>query len=564
MQGPSTADPDTPVRPRSPGDRVRGSLLSWRVLAWLCALTLFLPVVVVLWEAITPSRGADAGSWDHVRTNLLGPAVRDTVILVAGVCLLSVLLAVPAAWCISTLQFPGRNLLSVLLVLPLAVPPYIAAFASTEARESFIPILARIRMEAGVETYLKVEVIHRFTWLILIFAAVLYPYVFLACRSAFSGSSRRLAEASRALGAGRWTTFLKINLPLARPALVAGLFLVAMEVINDYGAVHHLGINSMTVTIFRTWFGLGELDTARRLAGWMLLGIFTLVLLEQWQRGRRRFSEGRETTLHRPRCGTAGAISCWLVCLIPVTLGLLLPLSVLIQWWRASTVEVSAPEILAAARNSLFLGVAVTVICLLLGLIIAGVARFTRRRGDQFMAQWSGIAGYASPGAVMAAGVLTVAATLREWFPPETWLGSQLLSDSLLWLGFGLTARYIAISIQMARQSQSSIPVVNDHAASTLGRGPLQIFTSIHLPLMKPALAGAAILIFVDVCKELPLCLMLRTFDFETLGTWTWGLKDQGKIWATAAPSLVLICTCLIGLALVETFGWRHQRRRQP
>ena len=157
-----------------------------------------------------------------------------------------------------------------------------------------------------------------------------------------------------------------------------------------------------------------------------------------------------------------------------------------------------------------------------------------------------------------------MAAALREWFPPESWLGARLLSDSLLWLGFGLTARYIAISIQMARQSQSLIPIVNDNAASTLGRGPLHSFISIHLPLMRPALAGAAILIFVDVCKELPLCLMLRTFDFETLGTWTWGLADQGQIWATAAPSLVLIFTCLLGLTLVQTFGWRHQKRRQP
>ena len=129
----------------------------------------------------------------------------------------------------------------------------------------------------------------------------------------------------------------------------------------------------------------------------------------------------------------------------------------------------------------------------------------------------------------MAAGVLTVRAILGTWFPPETWLGSQLLSATL-WLGLGLTARYIAISIQMARQSQSLIPVVNDYAASTLGRGPLGSFISIHLPLMRPALAGAAILIFVDVCKELPLCLMLRTFDFETLGTWTWTLADQGRI----------------------------------
>ena len=562
MQEPPKAGPDALVRSRN--GQIRGSLLSWRTLAWLCALTLFAPVVCVLWEAIVPGHGSDAGSWEHVRANLLWPAMRGTAILVAGVCLFSVLLGVPAAWCISTLQFRGRGLLSVLLVLPLAVPPYVAAFASTEAREAFIPTLVQIRLEMGVDAYLKVELIHRFAWLILIFSAVLYPYVFLACRSAFSGSSRRLAEASRALGAGGWVTFRKINLPLARPALVAGLFLVAMEVINDYGAVHHLGINTMTVTIFRTWFSLGELETARRLAGWMLLGIFTLVLLEQWQRGRRGFLSGQEGMPPRPKCGVTGSIICWLVCMIPVALGLLVPLFILVQWWRASTRPDAAPEIFAAARNSLFLGVGVTLACLLLGLVIAGVARFTKRRSDRLMAQASGIAGYASPGAVMAAGVFALAAALRAWFPPESWLGARLLSDSLLWLGFGLTARYIAIAIQMTRQSQSLIPLVNDSASSTLGRSPLQSFISIHLPLMRPALAGAAILIFVDVCKELPLCLMLRTFDFETLGTWTWGLADQGQIWATAAPSLVLILTCLLGLTLVEIFGWRHQRRRLP
>ena len=524
---------------------------------------LLAPVLVVLWEVVNPDGGTSDSSWEHVRDNLLGPAVRDTAIVVTGACLLSLLFGVPAAWCVSTLQFPGRRLLAILLVLPLAVPPYVAAFASTEAREAFIPTLVEIRLNMGVETYLKVELIHRFAWLILIFAAVLYPYVFLASRSAFSGSSRRLAEASRALGTGPWKTFFKINLPLARPALVAGLFLVAMEVINDYGAVHHLGINTLTVAVFRTWHDLGELDTARRLAGWILLGVFALVLLEQWQRGRRKYSSGRESDIPRPRCSIGGSLLCWAVCLIPVGLGLLLPVFVLVRWWRASTLVNSGAEIFAAARNSLVLGISVTLACLLLGLIIAGVARFSRRRSDLLLSQGSGIAGYASPGAVMAAGVLTVRAILGTWFPPETWLGSQLLSATL-WLGLGLTARYIAISIQMARQSQSLIPVVNDYAASTLGRGPLGSFISIHLPLMRPALAGAAILIFVDVCKELPLCLMLRTFDFETLGTWTWTLADQGRIWGTAAPSLVLILTCLIGLTLVETFGWRHQRQRQP
>ncbi|MCH2064436.1 MAG: iron ABC transporter permease [Roseibacillus sp.] len=541
--------------------RFPGGVLIWRILAWSCAIVLLAPVVFVLWGVVS---GADGGSWDHVQSNLLGPAVRDTAILVAGVCLFAFLLGVPAAWCVSSYQFPGRSLLSVLLVLPLAVPPYVAAYASTEAREAFIPTLVKIRQDWGVEAFLKIELIHRFGWLVLIFAAVLYPYVFLACRSSFSGASRRLAEASRSLGAGGWKTFWSVNLPLARPALVAGLFLVAMEVLNDYGAVHHLGIDTMTVKIFRTWFDLGELETARRLAGWMLLGVFALVLVEQCQRGRRRFSSGLESVAPRRRCGTAGTISCWLVCLLPVFLGLLLPVYVLLDWLGASAKEEPLTEVLNAARNSLLLGAGVTMTCLAIGLIIAGIARFTKTRSDRLLGQVSGIAGYASPGAVMAVGILGLAAILRNLFHQDTWLGSQLLSDSLLWLGFALTARYIAISIQMTRQSHSSIPGSYDQAASTLGRGPLASFLTIHLPLLRPALAGAAVLIFVDVCKELPLCLLLRPFDFETLGTWTFSLIKEDQIFACATPSLILILTCATGLTLVEAFGWRHQRRRQP
>ena len=532
------------------------SLNLWRALAWLCALLLLAPVAFVLWGVATK---ADGGSWEHVRSTLLGTALRETSIVVGGVCLLALLLGVSTAWCISHYQFPGRRLFSVLLVLPLAVPPYVAAYATTEAREAFIPTLVSVRLEQGVDAYLKLEQVHRFSWLIVIFAAVLYPYVFLACRAAFSGATRKLSEASRTLGVGRWRTFWRVDLPMARPALVAGLFLVAMEVLNDYGAVHHLGVNTFTVIIFRSWFGLGELETARRLAGWVLIGVFALVLIERSQRGRRDRSSDRQLGPPRHRCGVKGSLACSLVCLIPVIVGLFYPLRVLLHWWSSATQNESSASIINAAKHSLWLGFGVTTACLLAGMIVAGIGRLSKRRMDGSLAQVAGIAGYASPGAVMAVGVLGIAALLRARFSPESWISTNLLADSILFLGFALTARYLAISTQMIRQNHRSFPQTYDDASNMLGCGRVATFFRIHIPLLRPALAGAAVLIFVDVCKELPLCLLLRPFDFETLGTLTFGLVDQGQIMACAAPSLALIGLCAAGLATVELAGWRRQ-----
>lgn len=528
----------------------------WRVLAWLVALLLLTPVVFVLWGVLTQ---ADGGSWDHVRSTLLGTALRDSAIVVGGVCLLTLILGVSTAWCVSHYQFPGRRIFSILLVLPLAVPPYVAAYATTEAREAFTPTLVSVRLEQGVDAYLKLEQIHRFGWLIAIFAAVLYPYVFLACRATFSGATRKLSEASRTLGAGRWKTFWRIHMPMARPALVAGLFLVAMEVLNDYGAVHNLGVNTLTVVIFRSWFGLDELETARRLAGWVLIGIFALVLIERSQRGRRDRSSERQVGPPRQRCGMIGTLCCLLVCLVPVLLGLFYPLRVLLYWWSSTTRNESPDSIINAAKHSLFLGLGVTAACLLAGLVVAGIARLSKRRMDGTLAQVTGIAGYASPGAVMAVGVLGIAAFLRATFPPESWIATNLLADSMLFLVFALTARYLAISTQMIRQNHRSFPQTYDDASNMLGCGRVATFFRIHFPLLRPALAGAAVLIFVDVCKELPLCLLLRPFDFETLGTLTFGLVDQGQIMACAAPSLALIGLCAAGLATVELAGWRRQ-----
>jgi len=245
---------------------------------------------------------------------------------------LSTLFGLPAAWVVSRYQFFGRRVLAVLLVLPLAVPPYIAAYVTTDAREAMIPMLIYIREEYGIDMYLKAELYHRYFWLILMMSAVLAPYIFLATRAVLSSNSRQFGEASRVLGAGVWRSFFTVHLPMIRPALIAGLFLVMMEVLSDYGASKYFGITTLTVSVFRVWFGFDELNTARYFSGGVLLVVFVLVAIERWQRGRARFADRRAHRSQLIRANKKMTLFAWFCCGLPVFVGLIYPVGTLLQW----------------------------------------------------------------------------------------------------------------------------------------------------------------------------------------------------------------------------------------
>lgn len=523
------------------------TLSLWRGLAWIAGLLLLIPVIHLLLGLFAP---VEQENWNHVREYLLAPALRSSLILIVSVGFLSLLFAVPAAWCVANFRFPGRAILSVLLVLPLAVPPYVAAYISTEAREAFAPVLVSTREKYGIDAFLALEQFHRFAWLSLMLAAVLYPYVFLAARAAFAGRASRYGEAGRLLGSGPWRGFFTISLPLARPALVAGLFLVAMEVLNDYGAVLHFGIDNMTTALFRTWFGLNDLASARRLAAWILLGVFALLALERSQRGRAKFDTGGSSPAPLRKCKPSHALACWAACLPPVLVGIVYPVVTLIGWLRVSGGIPDAEGLARAAGHSLALGAAVSIGCLVLALLVIGLIRFCRSPSQKALGTATSVAGYACPGAVLAVGVLGLSAALRE---------NIFVIAPMLLLAFALGCRFFAVSGQMVGHGLELVPRSLDRAARTLGRGPAGTFLSIHLPLLRPVLAGAAALVFVDVVKELPLSLLLRPFDFETLGTWTYGLANQGKIFSCAAPALTIILLCGLVLTMVEAFGWNRR-----
>lgn len=527
-----------------------------RFFAWLLGFVLLSPVFFILWNLLS---GHTGDSWAHIQQFLLPEALKNTFILVLGTGLLTLLLGVPPAWMISRFRFPGRKIFSILLILPLAIPPYIAAYLTTDLREALVPWLVQIRREEGVESYLRVEEGLRYFWLILVLTVTLFPYLFLASRSVFANHPRSLGEASRLLGASPWRTFFTVHLPLVRPALVAGLFLTSMEVLSDYGAAKHLGLNTLTVIIFRTWFGLDELGTARYLAGWLLLGILTLLAIERLQRGRARFTSLRNSPSSFRNCSPAQTLVCWFVCGLPLFLGFLYPLFKLMQWQLTDSVAQSWLNYSQELIQTLSLGLGATTSCLIASLTLLGMDRFTRKRKDQLFVSFAGTAGYATPGTVMAVGILGVASWTRDVSSASgDWLQGLLVSGSFLWIFFGLAARYLTVSSQVLASGYQAIPRRYDEAAQMAGRSPASLFCSIHLPLLRTPLLSAGVLVFVDVSKELPLTLLLRPFDLETLGTTAYSYANQGHIFACATPALLLIILSAGCLLLVELFGWKN------
>lgn len=551
---------------KKPRNSATPGLHLWKFLAWALGLLLLAPVLVILLSLFSDLSSDAAEAWQQIHNFLLKEAIKETAILVIGSCLIASLLGIPAAWFVENFDFPGKRLLSIALVLPLAIPPFIAAIISSDLREKLIPFLIKIRREEGVESFLWWEEHLRYGCLILLFGSLLYPYVFLAGRSAFAGSGIVMGEAGRMLGRSPWRVFCSVQLPLARPALAAGVFLVAMEVINDYGAVKHFGFNTLTVTLFTTWFGMDQIETAKKLASWILISVFFLVALEHWHRGRalrNLYPEGVRPFTPPPTIITRTA--CYLSCFVPIALGLILPLFGLIDWvLKFSNLydQIDWKEIITASRHTLILALSSTIICIVAALIIIGAARFSKNPIFHLISKFSTVAGYACPGTVIALGVMGFAVALRTQFPPESWVGNLLVPSGFIWLLFAIVTRYFSIASQMVQQGLTRQDTTLDQASFILGKTPPETFFRINLPLLRPSILGGATLVFVDVCKELPLCLLLRPFDFETLSTLTYGKVDQGAIYACAIPSLFLISVSMLGLIIVELNGWRKLSKK--
>lgn len=500
---------------------------------------MLLPLLTVIWRGMQPAGEA----WAQIVEHRLGGHVWQSAVLVVSVTVLAMLMGVPAAWQVSVNDFPGRRLFEWTLLLPLAMPGFVAAVTYVDLLGKLVPFYVWIRKTYGVEAFRAVQEIAPWIFTVGVLAATLFPYVFLSCRAVFAKEAAGAIEAARMLGAGRARAFFRVALPMARPAIAAGASLVAMETINDYGTVSAFGLTPLTPGVFRAWTE-GSPQAAMRLG--LILMAMTLVFLalERWQRGRRRFaSDPSETPLARRRLGWGGAAWAWLVCLLPLALGFLLPAWRLARWTAQAHERMDWSGYWAAAGNSLWLSVAAAALIVLGAAVVVGGCRAYGGRPLQ-AAQRLSLLGYTLPSALVAVGVGALMSTAATW----RGLAFLALSASCAGLIFSYFVRFLAVGVQPLAAGLERVSPSLHEAARTLGASPLRALAQVDLPLVRPALIAGATLAFMDVFKELTMTQVLRPFDFETLSTLTYRLTSESRIPEAAVPGLFMVLISLLGL----------------
>jgi len=511
-----------------------------KIAAGLLALLVLLPVAVVAWRAL-----GDAGSaWDAVVRDRLWAHVWQTLLLVGSVVMLALFLGVPTAWLVSVYDFPGRSVMRWMLLLPMAMPGFVAAVAYVNVLEGLIPFYVWVRQAWGIEVFLRVQQVVPWVFAVGVLGATLFPYVFLSCRAVFSKQASGALEAARLLGAGGWKGFFSVGVPMARPALVAGASLVAMEAMNDYGVVSAFGLTPLTPGIFRAW-GEGEPVVAMRLAMVLLFLLGIGLVFERWQRGRRRYAvDAAEGFLGRKKLPWWLGLGALGVCLLPVAIGFLVPGWRLAGWAWASRDTAEWAEHLRAGWNSFSLALGAVILVMVSAFLLVAGQRVLGSRGI-LVAQKIGLMGYGFPSALVAVGVGAVVLWLSQKVPGAGWLA---LSASVSGLMIAYWVRFLAVGIQPVGAGFEKLPNSFREAARTLGERPLGALWRVDFPLIRPALIAGAILCFIDVFKELTLTLVLRPFDFETLATRTYRLTDEGRMAEAALPGLSLVILSLVVL----------------
>ncbi len=552
-----------PRRAQTVRIRSKGPLFTVGVIAALALL----PILTVLGIAVFGQ--TDAAQWRHLTQAVLPNAFGTTLWLLLLVGIGTTLIGVGTAWLIATFEFPGRRLLAWMLVLPIAVPPYLAAYAFAEFLAYTGPVQGALRAVFGWQSardYWFPD-IRSTAGAALVMVVVLYPYLYLAARVIFLMQGRNIADVARTLGASTAKVFGRVMLPTARPAIVAGLALVMMETLNDIGAVEHLGVRTLTFAIYDTWLSRGSLAGAAQLAAVMMMIVFSLVLAENWARRRQIFHGSRATQMMSrpvrqnlpigPRLMASG------LCALPVLLGFGIPLAVLARYALHRPEQFTSPAMMEALGNSMVLGAAVAAITVMLAFVMLAASRLEHSRLLGSLSRLATL-GYAMPGTILGLGLLFALTTfdnsldrfLRANFSLSTGL---LLSGSAIAVGYACTARFLALADANLRAGLHKLPPHIDHAARSLGAGAGRSLFRVLLPLLKPALGTAYILVFVDTVKELSATILLRPFGFNTLATHVYENASRGAVEDGAAAALLILVLAMVPVLLLS-YALRQDR----
>ncbi|MEO0769868.1 MAG: iron ABC transporter permease [Cyanobacteria bacterium J06649_4] len=536
----------------------------WTITAWLAAALVLLPVLVVLGSVFT-----DAGEiWSHLAETVLAKYVTNSLVLMVGVAVGVLVVGVGTAWLVTMCEFLGVRVFEWALLLPLATPAYLLAYTYTDWLEYYGPVQTGLRNMFGWEqaTDYWFPNVRSIGGAIAMFTLTLYPYVYMLARVAFLEQSVCTLEASRSLGCGPWRSFTKVAIPLARPAIVAGLSLALMETLNDFGTVQYFSVRTFTTGIYRTWFGMGERVAAAQLSAMLMLFVLVLILLERWSRRQAKYYQANNS-LQVPtvyRLGKGRGTLAVLACLLPISLGLLLPGLLLFRMVLRDFEEALGNRFVELATNSLILAGLTGAIALLLSLILAYGQRLN---GSRFMRLGVRLAamGYGIPGAVIAVGILIPVTRLdnaiANW-AKATFNSSPglLISGTITALVFAYLVRFLAVSLGSIESGLGKIRPNLDDAARSLGYSPTKTLVKVHTPLMTSSLLTALMLVFVDVMKELPATLVMRPFNFDTLAVRVYQYASDERLAEAAAPALMIL---VVGLLPVVVLSWQISQRHR-
>ncbi|MGB6906749.1 MAG: iron ABC transporter permease [Methyloceanibacter sp.] len=547
--------PATPVRRRIARLRQSGNL-GWSIAALIISLIAIAPVIAIGVLAL----GSSGDAWPHLLANVLPGALRRTLGLMAGVGALTLLIGTGTAWLVTMYRFPGRRMFEWLLLLPLAIPTYIIAFCYLELFDYSGVLQSSLRSLFGwrnAQDYSFPD-IRSLGGAILVMSAVLYPYVYITARASFLAQSVCVLEVSRTLGRTAAATFWEVALPLARPALAAGVALALMETLNDIGAVEFFGVRTLTVAVYDTWLDRNSLAGAAQIACIMLAFVFAVLGIERAMRAQRRFHHTTGRYRHLPEDALSGVrgLLAFLACALPLLFGFLIPGAVLIHNALVHVAAGLSPEFWRAAANSLMLSVAAACLAVIFAVALGYARRQTRSKLIHGLSSIPAIS-YAVPGTVLAIGLLIPLASLdnsvdalaRSLFGLPTGL---LLSGSAFALVLAYTIRFLAASLGAIEAGLGKISRNTDAAARTLGASVSETLWKVHLPLLRPALGAAALLVFVDSMKELPATLLLRPFNFDTLSTQVFTLASLYRYEEAGLSALTIVVASLAPVLLLH------------
>ncbi len=534
----------------------KGDGFAWSAAALLITLIALLPILSIGLLALKPS----GDTWPHLVANVLPGSVRTTLLLLLGVGIITLVMGTGTAWLVTMYRFPGRRYLQWLLLLPLAIPTYIAAYTYMELLDYSGAVQSFLRATFGwssARDYWFPD-IRSLGGAIFVMSAVLYPYVYITARASFVAQSVCVLEASRTLGRTAAETFRQIALPLARPALAAGVALALMETLNDIGAVEFLGVRTLTVAIYDTWLERNSLAGAAQIACVLLLFVFALLLLERALRAGRRFhhTTGKYRDLPEERLtGAKGALAT-LACVLPVLIGFAVPAGVLVHDALSHLAVGLAPAFWKAAFNSFSLSAIAAALAVAVAVVLAYARRQTRSKIVQTASLVPAIS-YAVPGTVLAIGLLiplagldnSIDAMMRSLFGVSTGL---LLSGTAFAIVLAYTIRFLAASLGAVEGGLSRISRHIDDASRTLGASLGETLRRVHLPMLRPALGAAALLVFVDSMKELPATLLLRPFNFDTLATQVFTLVSLYRFEEAGVAALTIVAVSLAPVLLLH------------